>query len=96
MCPGSKAMFVLVMDPNWVKQAAEEKQLCTLLLLNYISGTLLTDCTARKTDINIFEKDMLGANGDMTVSFVSVLYQCFTMSLSLAMQEGLSVFPCKS
>ena len=92
--PGSEEKFVLVMvmDPNWVRQAGEERQLCTLWLLNYINGTLLTDCAARKTDINIFEEDMHGANGDMTVSLVSVLYQCFTKTVPLVLREGLSVF----
>lgn len=96
--PGREEKFVLVMvmDPNWVRQAGEERQLCTRWLLNYISGTLLTDCAARKTDINIFEQDMHGANGDMTVSLVSVLYQCFTKTVPLVLQEGLSVFLLKS
>lgn len=55
--PGSEERFVLVMvmDPNRVNQSGEERQLCTRWLLNYINGTLLTDCTARKTDINIFK-----------------------------------------
>jgi len=88
--------LVMVMDPNWLRQAGEERQLCAQWLLNYISGTLLTDCTARKTDINIFEKDMRGANGDMTVSLVSALYQCFTKSVPLALQEELSLLPLKT
>lgn len=46
----------------------------------------LTDCAARKTDINIFEEDMHGANGNMTVSLVSVLYQCFTKTAPLVLQ----------
>lgn len=96
--PGSEEKFVLVMvmDPNCVRQAGEERQLCTRWLLNYINGTLLTDCAARKTDINIFEEDMHGANGDMTVSLVSALYQCFTKTVPLVLQEGLSVFLLKS
>lgn len=73
------------MDPNWVRQAGEERQLCVQWLLNYINGTLLTDYAARKTDINIFEEDMHGANGDMTVSLVTALYQCFTKSVSRAL-----------
>ncbi len=95
--PGSEEKFVLVMvmDPSWVKQAGKERQLCTLWLLNYINGTLLTDCAARKTDINIFEEAMHGANGDMTVSLVSLLYQCFTKTVPLVLQEGLSVFLLK-
>lgn len=67
-------------------------KLCTLWLLNYINGTLLTDCAARKTDINIFEEDTRRANGDMTASLVSVLYQCFTKPVPLVLHEGLSVF----
>lgn len=93
--PGSEEKFVLVMvmDPNWVRQAGEERQLCTQWLLNHINGTFLTDCTARKTDINIFEEDMHGANGDMTVSLVSVLYQCFTKSVPLALQRKIVCVP---
>lgn len=86
-----KFVFVTMMDPNCGRQSGEERQLCTLRLLNYINGTLLTDCTARKTDINIFEEDMHGANGDMTGSLVSVLYQCFTKTVPLVSQEELSV-----
>lgn len=73
-----KFVLVMVMDPDWVMRAGEEGQLCTRWLLNYITATLFTDCTARKTDINIFEEDMHEANGDTTVSLVSALYQCFT------------------
>lgn len=96
--PGKDKKFVLmmVMDPNWMRQTGEERQLCAWWLLNHISGTLSTDCTARKTDINIFEEDMHGANGDMTVSLVSVLYQCFTKSVPLVLQDRMSVFLLRS
>lgn len=50
----------------------------------------------QKTDINIFEEDMHRANGDMTVSLVSVHYQCFTKTVPLALQEGVFVFLLKS
>lgn len=98
--PGSEEKFVLVivMDPNWVRQTGKgkERQLCTHWLLNYINGTLLTDSAARKSDINIFEEEMHGANGNMAVSLVSVLYQCFIKTVPLVLQEGLSVFLLKN
>lgn len=96
--PGNEEKFVLVivMDPNWVRQTGKERQLCTCWLLNYINGTLLTDFAARKSDINIFEEEMHGANGDMTVSLVSALYQCFIKTVPLVLQERLSVFLLKS
>lgn len=34
---------------------------------------------------------MQGANGDMNVSLVSVLYQCFTKSVPLPLQKGLAM-----
>lgn len=68
-----------------MRQAGEERQLCAQWRLNYINGTLLTDDAAKKTDINIFEEDTRGANGDMTVSLVcalSMFYQdCATGAL---------------
>ena len=48
---------------------------------------LSTAFTARKTDINIFGEDMHGENGDMIMSLVSMLYQCFTKTVPLALLD---------
>lgn len=66
--PGSDEKFVLVMvmDPNWLSwQAALYSAPCELHQWH-----TLTDDAARKTDINIFEEYMRGANGDTTVILV--------------------------
>lgn len=81
-------------EADWERE--KQRQLCTEWLLNYINGTLLTGFAARKSDINIFEEEMHGANGDMTVSLMSVLYQWFIKSEPLVLQEGLSVLLLKS
>lgn len=88
-----KFVLVMVMDPQSTPRVGRGR---TTVLYSFRLCIASVARLTAESDINIFEEETRGANGDTTVSLVCALYQCFIEPAPLLGQGGLSVFHVRS